>query len=140
MEINKKILIGELKEKIESQSVTINSIDTVVDTLLGMMRTHINKGDRINIQEFSVRSKGYWKSKKQTHSHRSGSKAVKQSSQQKSQESAQRYSSNFFLNEMFLIISNRQYLLRKIKTFFKSVTVTVAFISVYYLLTIMVGC
>ena len=139
MEIDKKILIGELKEKIESQSITINSIDSVVDTLFSMIRIHIKKGDRINIQEFSVRSKGSWKSKKRTHSQRSGSKTVKQSSQQKSQESAQRYSSNFFVNEMFLIIRNRQYLLRKIKTFFKLVTVTVAFITVYYLLTIMVG-
>ncbi|MFC1528655.1 HU family DNA-binding protein [Candidatus Latescibacterota bacterium] len=131
MEITREILIKELKERIDSQSVSSEPIDSVVDALFGLVKSHLSKGDKVNIREFSVRSKGYWKKKNQ-HSHGRSHKDSKRT--------ASKSSSNFILNELFLMLGDIRYLGRKILQFGKTVVLTVAFLMVFYILSVLMGC
>ena len=130
MEITKEILISELKKRIDSQSLSVESVDSVVDALFSLIKNHINKGDTVNIKDFSVRSKGYWKK-----NHR-----ARRRSRKDSKRTAGKKSSNFILNELFLMLGDINYLGRKILQFSKTVVVTAVFLMIYTIITVLIGC
>ena len=132
MEITKEILLKELKERINSQSISTESVDSVVETLFSLIKSHVTRDDVINIKEFSVRMKGYRK-KKNSPSHRH--------SQKDSSRSTLKKSSNFILNELFLMLGDSRYLGRKVLQFGKSVVFTTVILAVYYyILSVLIGC
>ena len=136
MEVNKQILIGELKEKIGSESFPEESADVVVDTLFELMKNHVQKGDKISLQEFSVYRKGSSRHSKSGKSSRSRSGKSHKSSRHETKF----YSSNYVINELSLMFHDLSYFLRKTYYFTRKIAAVVAVILLYYAVTVLVGC
>ena len=136
MEISKKNLINELKGQIESKSIQPESTDSVVNALFSLMKIHIQKGDRIDIKEFSVYRKGHRRRSDRKYSSRSGKRNHRKDSGKRSRT----FSSFFLINELSLMVHDSSYLMRKAVSFSRNVFIIVAVLFIYYLLTVLVGC
>ena len=136
MEISKENLINELKEQIDLKSIPPESTDSMVNALFSLINIHIQKGDRIDLKEFSVHRKGRRRRNDPKYSSRSGKRNYRKSSRKNSRS----YSPVFLINELLLMVHDSSYLMRKAVSFSRNVFIIVAFLLIYYLLTVLVGC
>lgn len=136
MDISKETLIKELKAQVESGSVSSKTPD-IVNTLFNLIMTHVNKGDTVNIPEFSVHSKSHRNHHRDsTHSSHTG----KHHSHSENKHRSKKTSSNYIINELSLMLHDWSYLMNKIKMFTKKVIIVITFLLTYYLLTVFAGC
>ena len=131
MEVTKRILGKELNERLTTGKLKPDSADSLVDAVLELVKEHIDRGDRINIQEFSVRAKG----------DRRGSSRRSSGERRKKTGSENHFvSSNFFLNELYLMATDWSYLARKTMYFIRKAVAVSAVVILFYVITMAIGC
>ncbi len=114
-----------MKEKVSSGEIPLNDTEAVVEGLISLVSEHLSSGDKIAIQEFSIRSR---------HS-------VSRRSKSSEKSSYKGHESKFFVvREFMLILHDWRYLGRKIWHYSRKLATVTAVITAYYFLTILIGC
>jgi len=135
MEITKRALIQELKEKMEAMNTESDSPEVVADVLFELIKKHVQRGDTMQFHEFSIHRKSGERSTR----HASSRSRVRKS-RRGAREGMRFYSSNFFINELALMLHDTSYFWRKVFYFVKYAGLMFVLVVLYYFVTLLVGC
>jgi len=136
MEVTKRILLHELRERLESRAIPSVTAEDTLEVLYSILQEHVRNGDSINIRELSVQPAMENRNSSQdisVHSHHRRRRS-------KSNRDSRYYSSNYFLNELILIFHGDGYTMRKAGYFIRNAFFVSLFLAVYYFLITLVGC
>ena len=136
MEVTKRILLHEVRERLKSRSISSETTEETVEILLSIINDHKRNGDSLNIHELSAQP--VMESRNATleasgHSHRRRRRS-------KSNRDSRYYSSNYLINELILIFHGDGYTMRKAGYYIRNALFVSLFLAVYYLLVMLVGC
>jgi len=135
MEITKRALIQELKEKVEATDTEGRSPEAVAEILFDLIKKHVQRGDTMQFQEFSI----HRKSSERFVRHASSRSRVRKS-RRSTRGGTKFYSSNFFINEFALMLHDASYFWRKVLYFVKYAGLMFVLVVLYYFVTLLVGC
>ncbi len=136
MKVPRDKILKELKTRAGEKSVSPEQARIVFDAFIDVMSGHVKDGDTIEIGNLYIRDKSQKRKKKKPSSRSSRSRK----SSGKTSKFAERFSNNIILGECIAIASDFEYFTKKTVDFLKKSIVITIVITVYYFLTVLIGC